>query len=59
MCLFLVLIIISRSLTPTKIHKQLHQNLLIVCLSAAADLVDFAEYSNNPEIINLFGTNII
>ena len=39
-------------MTPTKILKQLHQNLLIVCLSAAADLVDFAEYSNNPEIIN-------
>lgn len=50
---------ISKRFTPIYIHKKLHSSLYIILISTAADIVDFAEYSNDHEIVNHYGVDLI
>ncbi len=59
LCIFLVAIMISKRFTPIYIHKKLHSSLYIILISTAADIVDFAEYSNDHEIVNHYGVDFI
>ena len=54
-----MVIIFSRRHTPIIIKNEIHSILLIDYLTAAADIVDFAEYANNEIITFNYGINII
>jgi hypothetical protein len=58
-CFFLMVIIFARRHTPLLIKNELHSLLLIDYLTAAADIVDFAEYSNNELITESVGIDLI
>jgi len=50
---------ISKRLTPVNIHKKVHSLLYIGLISTAADIVDFAEYSEDHEIVRKYGVDFI
>lgn len=54
-----MIMIFSRRHTPLLIKNELHSELLIDYLTASADIVDFADYSNNELIVESFGINLI
>ena len=54
-----MIIIFSRRHTPIVIKNELHSILLIDYLTAAADIVDFAEYSNSELIGETVGIDLI
>jgi len=45
--------------SPIEIENETHSLLLIDYLTAAADIVDFADYSNNETITHKLGINLI
>ena len=59
LCIYLTAVIFSRRWTPILISKRSHLLLLVGYLSAAADIVDFAEYSNKEEITHIISVDII
>lgn len=52
MCIYLIAKIVSRRYTPISISDKSHSILLIGYITAAADIVDFADYNNDGKIIN-------
>jgi hypothetical protein len=54
-----MIMIFSRRHTPLLIKNELHSELLIDYLTASANIVDFADYSNNELIVESFGINLI
>ena len=59
LCVYLTAVIFARRWTPILISRKSHLLLLVGYLSAAADIVDFAEYSNKEEITNIIGVDTI
>lgn len=53
--------ILLRKITPfsENINKVAHASMCVSFLSAAADVVDFLEYSNNTHILEKIGVNSI
>ena len=58
-CVYLTAIIIARRYTPISIGVRCHLTLLVGYLTAAADIVDFAEHSKNEAITNAYGVDLI
>ena len=54
-----MVMIFARRHTPLLIKNELHSLLLIDYLTAAADIVDFAEYSTNELITESVGIDLI
>ena len=59
LCIYLTAVTFSRRWTPILMIQKSHLILLVGYLSAAADIVDFADYSNKEEITKLLGVNTI
>ena len=57
--LILVTVILTRRFTPISISTEEHSILLYNIISLSADIFDFAEYSNNEAITNIYGVNMI
>jgi hypothetical protein len=55
----LTAVIFARRWTPILISQKSHLLLLVGYLSAAADIVDFAEYSNKEDTTNTIGVDTI
>ncbi len=51
--------IFVRRHSPIEILNETHSLLLIDYLTAAADIVDFAEYSNKDKVTKSVGINLI
>jgi hypothetical protein len=51
--------IFVRRHSPIEIENETHSLLLIDYLTAAADIVDFADYNNNETITHKVGINLI
>lgn len=54
----MVMIFVRRH-SPIKAQNETHSLLLIAYLSAAADIIDFAEYSNSEIVSHKVGINLI
>lgn len=48
---------ISKRFTPIYISEKMHSITYIGMISAAADIVDFNEYTYDPDLINDFGVD--
>lgn len=59
LCAFLMTIIFVRRHSPIKVSNETHSLLLISYLTAAADIVDFADYSQNEVVSEGVGIEII
>lgn len=55
LCTFLITVITVRRHSPIKAFNETHSVLLVFYLSAAADIVDFAEYSKYEILIKGHG----
>ena len=51
--------IFVRRHSPIEIQNETHSLLLIDYLTAAADIVDFADYSNKEKVTKIVGINLI
>lgn len=56
-CIYITTIILARRYTPIEISIKSHMTLLVGYLTAAADIVDFAENSSNETITEKFGVD--
>ena len=59
LCSYLMTIIFVRRHSPMEVKNETHSLLLINYLTAAADIVDFADYSNYEIIIREVGISFI
>lgn len=55
----LIIIILARRFTPISIYVKEHSTLFINYLSLLADIYDFAGYSNNELITNIYGVHLV
>jgi len=55
----LMIIILARRFTPISIDVKEHSTLFINYLSLLADIYDFAGYSNNELITNIYGVHLV
>jgi hypothetical protein len=53
-CFYLLPVVFLRYITPhsLRIEQKSHSALVILLLTSAADIVDFADYAKNPSIVN-------
>lgn len=60
-CVYLIAVVIIRYLQPysDKLRRKDHANLIALFLAAAADVVDFVEYSQESEITHEIGLHPI
>lgn len=60
-CLYLIGVIFLRWMTPLSEHMSVkaHSGLISLFLAAAADVVDFIEYSSTEKIVDFTGINLI
>lgn len=59
LCMFLIAIITVRRHSPIQANNETHSFLLICYLSAAADIIDFADYNKHDIIIHVIGNHLI
>lgn len=60
-CVYLISVIFIRWLTPysSLLNKKAHSSLIALFLSAAADVIDFIEYTSEEEITDKVDENWI
>ena len=54
-CMALVIIMFTKRWTPIrKIDRGAHLNLVIINISAGADILDLTDYGNREDVTNIF-----